>query len=138
MTTTYGTHLTLRLSNIERRYALDGTEQVADFLKTLVRRVGMRVLAGPLVGEEQGGFDKRGFSGVVILYESHAAIHTYPELGEAFVDIFSCSEYSAETVENVLREYYGDFSIVEKTLFDRGTHWDTNIEKEMRSWALAR
>lgn len=128
----------MRISHIKNRYALDGAAQIKDFLTTLVGRVNMRVLAGPLVGEEEGGFDRRGWSGVVILYESHAAIHTYPELGEAFVDIFSCSQYSADTVEAVLREFFGDFTVVERTHFDRGTHWDTNIDKEMRAWALAR
>lgn len=40
----------------------------------------------------QYSFHPQGFSGVVILAESHASIHTWPERGEAVVDYFSCSD----------------------------------------------
>ncbi len=33
-----------------------------------------------------------GVSGVVIISESHLAIHTWPELGYAAVDLFTCGE----------------------------------------------
>jgi S-adenosylmethionine decarboxylase len=35
-------------------------------------------------------FDPYGASGVVMLAESHVAIHTWPELGFAAVDVFTC------------------------------------------------
>lgn len=37
-------------------------------------------------------FDPKGFTAVVILAESHATIHTWPEKGFVMVDYFSCSE----------------------------------------------
>ena len=131
---TYGQHLTLRISNVERRSALAGAENVRELLTTLVRRIGMRILAGPLVGVEDGPPDHQGVSGVVILYESHAAIHTYPELGQAFLDVFSCKSYDVETVSAVLREFIGSFEVVEKTEFDRGVHWSTSVERELSAW----
>lgn len=133
-TTTYGLHLTLRIARIERPEALDDDRGVGDFLKALVDRIGMRILAGPLVGREEGGPDKRGCSGVVILYESHAALHTYPELGEAFVDIFSCKEFSVDTVREMLTGFVGRFEIVEEKQFPRGIHWGCNIDREMNAW----
>lgn len=136
--TTYGQHLTLRISNIERRSALDGADSVRELLTTLVRRIGMRILAGPLIGIEDGPPERRGVSGVVILFESHAAIHTYPEVGQAFLDVFSCKSYDTETVAAVLREFIGSFEIVEKTEFDRGVHWSTSVERELTHWHVQR
>ncbi len=37
-------------------------------------------------------FSPHGVSGVVIIAESHLAIHTWPELGYAAVDLFTCGD----------------------------------------------
>lgn len=37
-------------------------------------------------------FNPYGVSGVVIIAESHLAIHTWPELGYAAVDLFTCGD----------------------------------------------
>ena len=37
-------------------------------------------------------FSPQGVSGVVVISESHLAIHTWPELGYEAVDVFTCGE----------------------------------------------
>ncbi|MEL6676229.1 MAG: adenosylmethionine decarboxylase [Bacteroidota bacterium] len=37
-------------------------------------------------------FSPQGISGVVVIQESHLSIHTWPELGYAAVDVFTCGE----------------------------------------------
>jgi S-adenosylmethionine decarboxylase len=37
-------------------------------------------------------FSPQGVSGVVIISESHVAIHTWPELGYAALDVFTCGD----------------------------------------------
>lgn len=37
-------------------------------------------------------FSPQGVSGVVVISESHIAIHTWPELGYAALDVFTCGE----------------------------------------------
>lgn len=37
-------------------------------------------------------FSPHGVSGVIVIAESHIAIHTWPEYGYAAVDIFTCGE----------------------------------------------
>lgn len=37
-------------------------------------------------------FSPQGVSGVVVISESHLAIHTWPELGYAAVDVFTCGD----------------------------------------------
>jgi S-adenosylmethionine decarboxylase len=37
-------------------------------------------------------FSPQGVSGVVIISESHLAVHTWPELGYAALDVFTCGD----------------------------------------------
>jgi S-adenosylmethionine decarboxylase len=130
----YGLHLTLRLAEVEDRAALGSASSVLHFLRELVSRVGMVVLGGPIVGIEPGEPERSGVSGVVILRESHAAIHTYPELGEALVDLFSCRHFSVEVVLDVLTEFFGSHRVKERALQTRGYHWAAGIAEEMWAW----
>ena len=42
-------------------------------------------------------FRPHGVSGVVIVQESHLSIHTWPEVGYAAVDFYTCGDASPET-----------------------------------------
>ena len=37
-------------------------------------------------------FAPQGVTVLAMLAESHASVHTYPELGTVFVDVFTCGE----------------------------------------------
>lgn len=134
----YGLHLMMRVANVRDRAALSDGETINRFLVDLVGELGMNVLAGPMVTEEAGEPQRAGYSGVIILYESHAAIHTYSNLGQAFLDVFSCKPYDVTRVEGVMNRYFGNFEVVEQTTLGRGIHWGTNVEREMETWAGAR
>ena len=134
----YGLHLMMRVSNVRNRAALSNGESINRFLVELVHELDMNVLAGPMVTEEAGEPQRAGYSGVIILYESHAAIHTYSNLGEAFLDVFSCKPYDVTRVEGVMNRYFGEFEVVEQTTLGRGVHWGTNVEREMESWQVQR
>ncbi|HHE47182.1 MAG TPA: adenosylmethionine decarboxylase [Bacteroidetes bacterium] len=45
-----------------------------------------------VVGEVFHGFSPHGISGVVVIAESHLAIHTWPEYGYAALDLFTCGD----------------------------------------------
>ncbi len=130
----YGLHLMMRVSNVRNRVALSDGESINRFLVELVHELDMNVLAGPMVTEEAGEPQRAGYSGVIILYESHAAIHTYSNLGEAFLDVFSCKPYDVTRVEGVMNRYFGEFEVIEQTTLGRGVHWGTNVEREMDTW----
>ena len=51
-----------------------------------------RVAGAQIVTETFHRFSPHGISGVVIITESHLAIHTWPEHGYAAVDLFTCGE----------------------------------------------
>lgn len=51
-------------------------------------------------------FPPNGVTVVYLLSESHASLHTYPEFGSCFVDLFTCgNKCSSETFDKVLRAY---------------------------------
>jgi S-adenosylmethionine decarboxylase len=130
---TYGLHLTLRLGGLKRD-ALDNPDTVALFLRTLVSNIGMRILAGPLVAHEEGPEETAGYSGVVILYESHAAIHTYPHRAAAFLDVFSCQQFSIAQVQDTLSAHFGSHEVLEQRVAERGLHWSADVHEEMLAW----
>lgn len=51
-------------------------------------------------------FEPNGLTMVYLLSESHASIHTYPEHGACFVDLFTCGDNcSPEPFDEALRAY---------------------------------
>jgi len=51
-------------------------------------------------------FSPYGVSGVVVIQESHLAIHTWPEYGYAAVDLFTCGEHNAWISFDYLKEHF--------------------------------
>ena len=62
-------------------------------------------------------FPPNGLTMVILLSESHASIHTYPEYGTCFVDLFTCGELcSNEKFDELLRVYLKPTSVHTKIL----------------------
>jgi len=66
-------------------------------------------------------FSPHGVSGVVVIAESHIAIHTWPEYAYCAVDIFTCG--SQVKNEEILEYIRGEFRASECTVMEvkRGT-----------------
>ena len=60
-----------------------------DFLKQSMMGAAERAGA-TIVSENFHKFDPLGVTGIIAIAESHLCIHTWPELGYAAVDIFTC------------------------------------------------
>lgn len=134
----YGDELTLRLSAIADTRLLDDDAVLTRFMRDLVTRIGMTVIAGPLVATENGPPQKAGKSAVVILAESHAAMHTYPHLREIFVNIFSCKPFREEDVLDEFHRLVGDYEITERTSTRRGEEWPRDLGAARRLWSAQR
>lgn len=81
-------------------------EVLNNWLITLVHKVGMHVVAGPtsVYVNEPGN---EGVTGTITLATSHAAIHVWDVQNPSLVqfDIYSCKEYSIETVLDHFNEF---------------------------------
>ena len=64
-------------------------------------------------------YNPAGLSGVVVISESHLAIHTWPDLGYASFDIYTCGmkTLAEEIAQNLERAFQPEK--VKRTLFDR-------------------
>ena len=71
-------------------------------------------------------FNPYGVSGVVIISESHLAIHTWPELGYAAVDLFTCGtkcdpKVAYEFLKKKFNSKKASFTELKRGIIDRET-----------------
>lgn len=87
----FGEHLTIDGYNGDKQL-LDSKEIVLSILCNLPELLGMNILAKPAVvsAPEMGVKDPGGWSGFVIIAESHIPIHTFPKRGFLSADIYTC------------------------------------------------
>ncbi len=82
---TLGTQLLIDLYDCEHRI-LDSKKAVEKALVQAARAINATVVETVL-----HRFSPQGVSGVVVIAESHLAVHTWPEHGYAALDVFTCS-----------------------------------------------
>lgn len=68
---------------------LDDMDFVKNAMLTAVREANMTLL-----NFSAHKFEPQGLTALALLAESHMSIHTYPELGYAAVDVFTCGDHS--------------------------------------------
>ncbi|MGQ9779070.1 MAG: adenosylmethionine decarboxylase [Bacillota bacterium] len=78
---------------------LDDARLLMDALRQAARMANMTILA-----EEEYKFEPQGFTGMLLLAESHISIHTYPEQGYAAIDVFTCGGGLTGKAIDYLRE----------------------------------
>ena len=81
-----GTHLLLELRDCDPEL-LDDLDYIREELLSAAEKVGAHV-----VGESFHQFSPQGVTGILSIAESHISIHTWPELGYAAADIFTCGD----------------------------------------------
>lgn len=70
---------------------------VSELLDQSPSEMGMTKIAPPHVCRYQGSEPTDwGVSGFVLIAESHISVHTFPERGILWADIFSCKPFDAE------------------------------------------
>lgn len=95
-----GRHLFADLYGVERPLLTSETELVEMLLRAL-RTAGFNVISH--LSHRFPGADA-GVTGIVLLSESHAAFHTYPEYGYVALDIFSCGTPSPDEALTVVAD----------------------------------
>jgi S-adenosylmethionine decarboxylase len=80
-------------------------ETVDTILRELPGRIGMKILAGPLV--VAGNDCNPGWTGFVVIDKSHIAIHTFTEGNRISIDVYSCQPFDANEVERYLNAKIG-------------------------------
>lgn len=106
----FGEHLTLDgyAGNPEK---LNDKNLVLSCLKDLPGKLDMHILAGPEVYFAPGN-DKKdpgGWSGFVVIAESHISIHTFPGRGFVSIDVYTCKNGLA--TDHIVQYFVDQFEL---------------------------
>ncbi len=89
--TMHGLHLIADLQGCNGATPLDDGDALRALCLDAVARAGLRAVGSlfhPFVGEDGRA---QGVTGVVLLVESHLAVHTWPELRSVTADVYVCN-----------------------------------------------
>ncbi len=76
-------------------------------LESLPARIGLADVTTPQVFRYTGRTpEDSGVSGIALGAEAHVSVHTFPEHGHAFVDLFSLREFDTEYARRALTEAF--------------------------------
>lgn len=81
---------------------------------------GIKESGATLLNDIQHSFSDEACTMVFLLSESHCSLHTYPEYGSVFIDLFTCGDkchYSK--FEQVLKEYLNPKQVISNVI-ERG------------------
>ena len=91
-----GNHLIIDGADVESGL-LDDKRLIKNFLKELPSIVDMHTLTRPkVIRAKPKKWDTGGVTGFIILSESNVSIHTSPQEGKFYLDLFSCKEFDVE------------------------------------------
>jgi len=81
-------------------------------MKDICKMGGMHELCEPFIvnassNETLGGKDPGGYSGFLIIQESHISVHTFVKRGFVTVDVYSCKAFQSEGVVEYLKKAFG-------------------------------
>ncbi|CUH97758.1 hypothetical protein P22_3902 [Propionispora sp. 2/2-37] len=74
-------------------------------------------------------FEPQGIAALMLLSEGHINLHTYPDLGYAAIDIFSCEDQARPNVMIKILKHYFRPGKIKTTTIKRG---DFGSERDMR------
>ncbi|MCA9105657.1 MAG: adenosylmethionine decarboxylase [Planctomycetales bacterium] len=95
-----GRHVALDLHAVQEHLWEDAATLVAWLARTLTES-GFHVL-----GSTSHSFEPHGATGVILLSESHASFHTYPEHRYVAFDLFACGNGDVEEVLRRVEAYW--------------------------------
>ena len=124
----FGPHLLMEASGCSYEKLTD-INLLTNLLDRLPDQMKMTKIMAPYVFEYKGEVPEDwGVSGIVIIAESHLAIHTFPDKGFLTVDIFSCKEFDVREAVNEIVKAYEPQSWDEQ-LIQRGREFPRSITK---------
>ena len=101
---------------------LNDPELMQNIFEELLKMLGMEKLTEPVVkyAEPRNIKDSGGYSGFVMIVESHISIHTFPKKKFVSIDAYTCKdEMDTEKIEKYFRDVY-DLQETEVQFFKRG------------------
>ena len=114
---------------------LRSKKTILSCLEKLPEMIGMKKIADPQIysAPDNEIKDPGGWSGFVVIAESHISIHTFPARKFVSIDIYSCK--NGMNVDLILTYFKEEFDLqeIERNFVKRGTRYPKfNITKNTR------
>ena len=128
----FGPHLLLEACGA-RKEKLQDIALISDLLDNFPDKMQMTKIMPPYVFKYDGGEIKEdwGISGVVLIAESHIALHTFPEKGFFTLDIFSCKEFNIRQAVDIVLEVFEPLHF-DETVITRGREFPKSIGRAVK------
>lgn len=123
-TITFGEHITIDGYGGNPDY-LNDKDRVLKVIDELPDLLGMNKLSKPEVFHAEGNDDKDpgGWTGMVVINESHISVHTFPRRGFVSADVYTCRNgMDIEFIINYFKEIF-DLKDIESNFIQRGTKY---------------
>ena len=116
----WGQHLVLDLTGCPRD-RLTSAQHVKNWVMHLVEAIDMKAYGEPIVEHfATHSHDAAGFTVLQLIETSNICAHFAENLGQVYIDVFSCKPFEPDTVVALCREYF-DPSHVDQRELARGT-----------------
>ncbi len=87
---------------------LTDKKSLARFLGDFPKELKMRAVRKPIISKiSSTNHPSSGFSGFVILYESHISFHTWPEENYIALDVYSCNDFDPKKAARYIKKHFG-------------------------------
>ena len=128
----FGPHLLLEGYGSPKE-KLSDVGMISDLLDIFPSKLTMTKIMPPYVFKYDGGEIKEdwGISGVVLIAESHIALHTFPEKGFFTLDIFSCKDFDVRVAVDFVMENLAPIHF-DETIFNRGREFPRSIGRAVK------
>lgn len=125
----FGLHLLIDGNDCNAKRLAD-KELIENVLVELPKLIDMNPITEPTIREWLDKWaETPGYTGFVVLAESHFSLHTFPDSGYIFIDLFSSRNFDAEPIINYLVKKF-DIKDAKTHLIVRGEKFTSKIEKE--------
>jgi S-adenosylmethionine decarboxylase len=107
---------------------LNNRELVLECLEELIEKLEMRKLSEPVVklAKANDAKDPGGWSGFIMIVESHISVHTFPGRGFVSVDVYTCKNgLDRQLIVNYFKEKF-ELKDIEENFVKRGTRYPQN------------
>jgi S-adenosylmethionine/arginine decarboxylase-like enzyme len=113
----WGYHLILDCSGCND--SIQDKEAIKSFVDELIPAIGMKAFGEPIIEHfAQDNHDACGYSLMQFIETSSITAHFAENLGEAYIDIFSCKYFSEDDAIRLVVKYFGHADITLK-YFDK-------------------
>ena len=99
-------HLIVR-ADIDKCPKQDDLNKISDWIRLLIKKIDMNLLAGPYSTyvNEKGN---KGMTSVAIIETSHIALHTWDEISPGLLqlDVYSCANFNPQDIFNEVDDMF--------------------------------